>query len=328
MRKLACLTLLLFADAIPAQGVLVPVPPFARTYSSSSGTRGIYFQAPSAFVITGVQVPDEAGAGVQNVEIYTSAVAPPAYPALITPTLRYSAYNQPVTGTPLAVGSVLVAPGEWVIAIGATGTATMNNSYAAPGSFASNVLGQPITINRCGTQTNIFTNNGPNTIWSENAAAPSRVELYVTPAAGYVQPPSLEATAEAVAGSTPLGIAGGPIQDNWTLRWNYADPTNNNQGQVIFTIFNYGFGGSAPIGVSPQIPYFNQVWAASTPSGIADILGPTLIGWPDTSVVVPPGLFAVGDTVRMQGLVLDFRVQGPSRLPANPTLNSIEFRFQ
>jgi len=330
MRTLVCLTALLAAQSIAAQGVLIPLPAFARTFSSNL-TRGFYFQAPVPFNIVAAQVPDEAAAGVQNIEIYVLQAAPPAFSATVTPAaseLRFSTYNTPVTGTPIATGSITVAPNEWVVVLGATGTTTMNNSYAAPGPFQTTLFGQPITLTRCGTQFNIFTTPGPsNPIWSEAAFEVSRVELYVTPRPGFILPPELVATAEITPFSGTLGRGGGAFRSGDTLRWNFNDPTNVNGGLLIWNTFNYGFGGSAPIGSTALIPGLNQVWAASTPTGIADLLGPTLIGNPDTLVVVPPGLFNFGDTVRMQGIVLDPRVGSATQLPINPTLNSIEFTY-
>jgi len=331
MRAILSLAALLAVQSVTAQGTPVPVPAFNNTFSSTGATRGLFFQAPIPFIITDFSVPDETSAGVQNVEIYVTSVPPPAFSALLQPTaseLRFAAYNVPVTGTPIPTGNINVAPGQWVIAIGACGTTTMNNSYAASGAFASNVLGAPISMARCGTQFNIFTNPGPaNGLWSEVAGPISRVELFVVPDPNFIQPPELVATSEVTPGTNPLGTTGGQFRDLDFLTYDYNDTAGVNGGLLIWNTINVGIGGSPPVGVTSNIANLVNVWPGSTPAGVAELFGPTVIGSPPTSLFIPPGIFGLGDTVRMQGIVLDGRVGTSSNLPINPTLNTIQFTF-
>lgn len=329
MRYTTPLAALLLSSSAVAQGVALAMPPFVNTYSAAQ-TRGLYFQSPVAFNIVGVQVPDETTSGVQHVEIYVLNAAPPTFTATVTPSaseLRFSAYGAPVTGTPIPTGSIAIAPGDWVVAIGACGTGgRLANSYGTAGPFNTTVFGAPIAMNRCGTQVPIDTNNGPNALFS-GAGAVSRVELFVTANASFQYPPQLVAVAEAVPLTGTLGTDGGPFRAGEFLRWNFTDPQNNNAGLLIWNALNFGIAGSPPRGQTAQIPGLVQVWPGSSPSGIVDVIGPTVIGAPDTVAPIPTGLFGLGDVIRMQGIALDPRVQTATTLPLNPTLNTIEFQF-
>lgn len=322
-------TALAAVSAVPAQGTMIPLPPYVSTFSSTGLSRGMFFQAPIAFNIVGVQVPDEAGEGVQNVQIYIIDNAPPTLSATYTPTaneLVFAANGVPVTGTPIATGSISVPPGKFVVALGTAGTTTMRNSYAASGPLPSDVLGVPISLGRAGTQVNIASSTGPNPLFTGGGAV-SRVELYVTPDPSFQFPPELVATAEPVPGVNPLTGDDGFFRAGEVIRWNFTDPQSNNAGLFLYNSFDLEAGGPPPAGVTAAIPGLVQRWMGSTPMGAADVVGPTLIGFLDSAVTIPPGLFVDGDHLRMQGFALDPRVAGPGRLPVNPTLNSIQYVF-
>jgi hypothetical protein len=54
----------------------LPIPDFSRTYSTMAGSRGLMFQAPVDFEVTGLRVPDEKKTGKQNVAAYVLASQP------------------------------------------------------------------------------------------------------------------------------------------------------------------------------------------------------------------------------------------------------------
>lgn len=133
-------------------------------------------------------------------------------------------------------------------------------------------------------------------------------------------------TAEATAGTGTLARDGAKFSDNFDLRWNFDDPSGVHAGKYGAIVANVALGGSAPIGVTQGIPGFDQLWTGSTPSAAPpQIFGPYQVGSPDFSVTIPVGLFGLGDTVRIQGLVLDFNSAGV--LPAIPTTNTIEYTY-
>src|SRR5690606_31584893 len=70
--------------------------------------------------------------------------------------------------------------GEVVAVLGAAGMASsaLVNSYG-PGNHPSSVLGQPITLLRCGIQTNLAAVKGAGALWSEGTAQIARVRMWV-----------------------------------------------------------------------------------------------------------------------------------------------------
>jgi len=139
---------------------------------------------------------------------------------------------------------------------------------------------------------------------------------------------SLIGTAEATAGANALGLDGGTFQDNWNLRWNYVDALGTYAGRFAVMTANVGLGGSAPVATTPSIPGLVQVWANSTPAGPDPVFfGPNIVGSGDFSVAIPAGLFNDGDTVRIQGLVLDPASASATTLPVIATNNTIEWSF-
>jgi len=130
-------------------------------------------------------------------------------------------------------------------------------------------------------------------------------------------------TSEALPNTGTLSPGGGFFRDGDFLRWNYTDPFGNFAGGFAAIVMNFGLAGSAPTGVTAAIPGFEQLWSGSTPAGVGEVFAPLQVGGPDFFVFVPPGLFTVGDTVRIQGLVLSNLATGA--LPVVPSFNTIEW---
>ena len=77
---------LAFATVAIAQ-TPIAIPAFSSTFTSSL-TRGFYFQAPVACIITGLEVPNEALQPFQVVEVLDlGTTPPPAYPTTVAPRL-------------------------------------------------------------------------------------------------------------------------------------------------------------------------------------------------------------------------------------------------
>jgi hypothetical protein len=228
--------------------VQMPLPAFASTYSDASGTRGFYFQTPIAFTITGLRVPDESNAGVQCVSVTVTPVAPPAYPATATGGQVFYANNVPSSQViPCALS---IAAGDYVGVLGACGTTTMKNSYGT-GGFTSSVLGQPVTLYRYLTQTNLHLSGG-NQPYSgiTGTSSIARVEVYIVPSTGYALassygtgcgtplPVSLTASARPVIGTTFNLVSG-----------NLPAGTQVGAAMLSFTQFNPGLP-LGPIGMT------------------------------------------------------------------------------
>jgi hypothetical protein len=164
----------------------IPIPPFGSTFTATL-TRGYWFQAPAAGIVTGISVPNETQQPFQAIEFIDLGVAPPpAFPGTVVGTQLH--YSNNTAGGSLVPVSIPLVPGNYYGVLGACtnaiGSATAYNSYAnATGTFASNILGIPTTLTRFGTQFGIGA-GGNNPCWSEIGGTISRVELYITQAGG------------------------------------------------------------------------------------------------------------------------------------------------
>jgi len=191
MRHILLIALLSSTAALAQQ---IPLPAFTSTYTSTTQTRGFWFQSPINCVITGLRVPDETNQGVQCVEVSRFTAAPATYSATSLGTQLFFASNQPSAN--IIPCSIAVTAGDFIGVLGACGTTTMYNSYGA-GPFASSILGSPVTLTRLLTQTNL-NNTGGNQPMSSSAGSIARVEVYVAGAQGY-------------ASATPYGLGCGGL---------------------------------------------------------------------------------------------------------------------
>ncbi|MCP3141034.1 S8 family serine peptidase [Pyxidicoccus xibeiensis] len=161
----------------------VPAPPFSSTFSGATFTRGLWFTAPTSFILTGVQVPNEAGHALQNVQVvrFSPGVTPPAYSTTTDSfTSLFRSVGQP-SGQVLRT-FVQVNAGDVIGVLGATGDATMmHNSYSSSisGTFNGHIFGQPVTLYRLGMQFNLASTSATQ-LWTEAAGSISRVSLFYT----------------------------------------------------------------------------------------------------------------------------------------------------
>ena len=166
---------LLLSGFAVSQGQM-PIPNYSYTYSSSSGTRGFYFQAPVSFTITGLRVPDEKKFGKQNVGVYVLATKPGSN---VTATPVFFSAGQ--SSAKILPTNISIAKGKWVVILGNAGDATIqHNSYGnvtAPG-YSSNILGQKTLLNRVWTNTNFITAQGKGA-FNASTGPMGRVEVYI-----------------------------------------------------------------------------------------------------------------------------------------------------
>ncbi|HHI69118.1 MAG TPA: hypothetical protein ENJ97_07345 [Planctomycetes bacterium] len=180
----------------------VALPDYQRTYTSSF-TRGFYFQAPAKFVALGLQVPDEKNQGFQHVALYKFNAEPPAFPKTVPGVPVFYKEKVPSNRIIPILPPVVFNKGDWVAVIGAcsgTSTSRLYNSYGPTGGFASKVLGQPVTLYRCGMQANLVSTKGKFNIWSEKKYNVCRIRLFLGGQQGSI--PALTTTAKPVLGTT------------------------------------------------------------------------------------------------------------------------------
>ncbi len=169
--------LLVFGATLSAQ-VLMPLPPFERTFSADL-TRGFWFESPVDFTISGLRVPDEIGFGLQNVEVIRLPGAPPDFPATTEGVSVFRSIGQPSAN--ILAANIPVATGDFIGILGATGDASvMHNSYGPDGPFISDIMGQPVTLTRFGMQFNLATTPATQ-MWSEEPFNVGRIEMYYVP---------------------------------------------------------------------------------------------------------------------------------------------------
>lgn len=134
-------------------------------------------------------------------------------------------------------------------------------------------------------------------------------------------------TAEATPGANLLGLDGGTFEGGWDLRWNYVDAAGTFNGKFAVMTMQVELGGAVPVASTAAIPGLVQAWPGSMPAGPDPLFfGPAIVGQPDGSVTVPPGLFASGDSVRIQGVVLD-PATATGTLPVVASDNTIEWNY-
>lgn len=181
----------------------IRVSDYTSTYSASAGIRGFYFVAPTTFLMTGFEAPNDYSPPETDQTIVCYVLATPPTGAF-TPTaaqVKYSATGKANT-IMRPTAPILVQKGEWVGVFGAchasAASSLLRNSYGA-GSFNSTVLGQPITLNRLWMNADPRTNNGIGTV-NPSTGSLARVFVHV---AGNVAVPTLTSDAAPVLGTTP-----------------------------------------------------------------------------------------------------------------------------
>lgn len=151
------------------------LPPYNNTNTAAASTKGFYFTTPVPILVHGLRVPDETGNGLQNVELRRLPANPPMAPATTSGGTEFYANNVP--SGQVVQCSVLFAAGETIGVLGSCGTTTMYNSMSTTtGPVAATIAGQPTTLRRLISNTNLNTSQGQP--WSADSGRIGRVEVY------------------------------------------------------------------------------------------------------------------------------------------------------
>ncbi len=157
-----------------AQSVM-PLPTHSSNYSGNS--RGMWFTAPTSFVITGVRAPLDINTNPQSVHLVKFTTAPPAYSATTTAftTLYYGVNIATTTFIPL---SIQVNTGDiiGILAVRNNGSTGGITSYGPAGPYTSSIGPYPVTLQRLGWQGSILTSPAID-FWTEAAGALGRAEI-------------------------------------------------------------------------------------------------------------------------------------------------------
>lgn len=289
--------------AVVSIGVgILAMPPFGSTYTATTATRGVWFQAPTRFSITSLKVPDESNHGLQNVAVYRLVSPPPNFSASATGGLAFLSTGLPSSQTiPCALS---FDAGEYVGILAACGDATtMRTSYAqSTGTFASSVFGQPVTLTRLLTQTNLVTTQGTAPYSSEVGGNIGRVDVGISACVGIpygLGSPSSSALAPELA-TTALPFVGQTAQLTLT----------NHDAQAIGliavgvgrlavptpfgTLLIANIAGTATLNGGALMTPGQYTFSFAIPNNPA-LQGFGPVNWQAASLVVPSGEFAMSN---------------------------------
>jgi PKD repeat protein len=191
---------------VPATPAPMQLPAFKSTYTYATHTRGYWFQAPTTFVITSLEVPNEAGNSEQSVWLFTfSGTSQPSGTTSIQSSDTKFLGNGPA-GAPIALTTpIVITQGAWVGVVGAThdtGSSTMNNSYGSGGSgYSTTVLGQTTTLTRLMYQSSLVGASGAGDVLVQSSGDIGRVELGIP--GNYVVPTLTASGDDPFFGSSP-----------------------------------------------------------------------------------------------------------------------------
>jgi hypothetical protein len=152
---------------------------YGNTYSSSSGTRGYWFTAPTNFTIKELRVPTDVGTDPQNIQVVRFTSGPPPLYSQSTTAFQTLGYWAGVPGTNWITMNIPVLSGDVIGILGARGTTTMNNSYSLTYPYTTAIFGQPMALSRLIYQANL--NSAQAGPLSDSTSNYGRIEMRYGP---------------------------------------------------------------------------------------------------------------------------------------------------
>ncbi len=221
------------ANSISA-GVPMDNGPDVGSYSGMS--RGYVFTSPANFTLTGLRVPTDQSTHHQSVEVIKfSSGLPPSFPSVSNSfTSLFRVTN--VSGAGIISCNVNINYGDKIAIIGSRG-ANCVNSYSTP-NYQTKIAGIPVTLQRCGMQGNIASNNA-NNIWKETNNPIGRIDMFYDASFGCSSPRTeVKATVSeptCSATNTIVTANGNCSKNEGTTDWTYYYD-NLNPENLIFAI--------------------------------------------------------------------------------------------
>jgi hypothetical protein len=229
---------------------VMPIPPHVSNFSGNS--RGMWFTAPTDFIITGIRAPLDINSNAQSVHLVKFTAPPPTFSATTTQftTLHYVSNS---TATGFIPMNIQVNSGDviGVMAVRNNGTGTGMTSYSSTAApFTTNIGTHSVLLYRLGWQGSIL-NSPAVDFWTEANNPIGRVEIqYVltmpTDAALTAMP---SVTDTMCSGSAPVSVRlknNGPstlmeTKINWKVngtpqpvyQWNGSIAVNDSASVVI-----------------------------------------------------------------------------------------------
>ncbi|MCC6369384.1 MAG: T9SS type A sorting domain-containing protein [Bacteroidia bacterium] len=152
------------------------LPAYASPYSGN--TRGMWFTAPTSFIITGVRVPTDVGTGNSSIAILKFPTNPPTY-ASTTNSFNTLYYVTNVPGATIIPVYIPIMAGEVIGVLGCRSNGSnYTTSYGSAGPFTASIGTYTTALNRLGMQY-ILATTAPQDLWTE-ASSIGRIELYTS----------------------------------------------------------------------------------------------------------------------------------------------------
>ncbi len=150
------------------------LPAFASAYSGN--TRGMWFTAPTCFMINGLRVPTDVGTGNSWIVVMKFAANPPAFSSTTNSfTILY--FGQNISGTNIIPVNIPISNGDIIGILGCRATSSSYaTSYGSAGPQVVTLGTYTTTLNRLGMQY-VLATTPPQDIWTENASI-GRIEVY------------------------------------------------------------------------------------------------------------------------------------------------------
>jgi hypothetical protein len=145
----------------------------AQTGTFSGNTRGMWFQSPSDFTITGLHIPGMTSGNTDIAVVKFTTGPPPVYGATTNAFTVLGLWQNEAEDT--IQTCIQVMAGDYIGMLGSRGGV---NSYAAA-PVNTSVNGVPIVLERLGMQYALST-TAPQDLWTESGSSISRVEFFYT----------------------------------------------------------------------------------------------------------------------------------------------------
>jgi hypothetical protein len=161
----------------------IPIPPHGSAFTGNS--RGMWFTAPTNFVITGARAPNDFNTNAQTIHLVKFTAAPASYPSTTTTytTLFYGTQadtNYIQMNIPVNTGDII-----GVIAVRNNGSGTGVTSYTSANAPITSSIGTyNITLARLGWQGDIISGAATN-FWTETGLPIGRTEIRIEQPAFY-----------------------------------------------------------------------------------------------------------------------------------------------
>ncbi|MBK7764063.1 MAG: hypothetical protein IPI46_12075 [Bacteroidetes bacterium] len=288
-----------------------PMPTLGTPFSGN--VRGFWFTAPSAFTITGLNVPLTGATQSMAVVKFVPAVGPPTFSTVTNAfTVLYLIQNSTNTGV-LPV-NIPIASGDVIGILGQIGTQSAYASVTGP--YTTTINGTPVTCTRMGMQFPLGTTS-PQDLWQELSGAIGVVNITYTNGCEGVR----TAVTATVAPSDTLTAT----SDVTYVCSGAANSTANLSASSANTNYTYTWMPGNLTG--PNVSVTPTSTTTYTVTGTDGICANTKTVTVNATVIIAPVVNATPTTI-CQGDATNLSAFAPSAPPTGYTLTTIPYAYE